>query len=393
MKKLVIYGAYDRYNYGDNLMPILFELFLAKYYPKVLLTHELIFSSISESDLSRFEVKKTQPINECVKQKDISAVIVIGGEVLCARSSVLFTHMSHFMGVNFLMAKCIRVMPRLADKVARLFYPMPWDFPYVPDIKNISGDIKVAYNTVGGDLGGLSSREKKQVLGQLNNADYVSFRDSRTVSNIGMDGDFKLYPDSVCVVSDLVDEKFLIEHSSLNLDQEYVCFQAAPNKIGYSARVVSEVLKEIALKLNVRVVLLPIGYAAGHDDFEFLEEVHAYIPDLSTLLYDLNVWEIMLAIKKSKLFLGTSLHGCVTALSFGVCCVGVNPRIKKVDDFLKCWSVAPVNKSFDLLSLAENIEDIVGADQNELSENAIKLRDLAAENYRDMINGLGIDSL
>jgi hypothetical protein len=103
VKKLIIYGAYDRYNYGDNLMPVLFELFLEKYYSDVLLTHELIFASISESDLSRFGVKRTQPINDCVKEEGVSAVIVIGGEVLCARSSVLFMHMSHFMGVNYIM--------------------------------------------------------------------------------------------------------------------------------------------------------------------------------------------------------------------------------------------------------------------------------------------------
>ena len=35
VKKVALYGAFDRYNYGDNLMPILLDLFFLIIIPAV----------------------------------------------------------------------------------------------------------------------------------------------------------------------------------------------------------------------------------------------------------------------------------------------------------------------------------------------------------------------
>ncbi|EFN6097117.1 polysaccharide pyruvyl transferase family protein, partial [Escherichia coli] len=43
--KVILYGAYDRYNYGDNLMPILLERFLKMNFPDKTRTIDFIYAS------------------------------------------------------------------------------------------------------------------------------------------------------------------------------------------------------------------------------------------------------------------------------------------------------------------------------------------------------------
>lgn len=395
MKKLVIYGAYDRYNYGDNVMPVLFELFINKYYPELTSCYELIFSSISSSDLTQYESKATKSIDSILKEsgEDVAAIIVIGGEVLCSKSSTLFRHMKHPVGVNFTVRVVEKLLPRTADRLAKIFYPVPWKYPYIPDKKHLPKGVKVAFNTIGGDLKSLSNENKDKVLECLSQADFLSVRDSRTAHALKPISDVKMYPDSVCAVADLIDdnvfEQFVRKGLLDGLKDGYICFQAAPHKIGTDAQTVARILKDMARKLKLKIMLLPIGYAAGHDDYEFLEKVRCFDPDFFSIAYELNIWEIMFLIKNSKVFLGTSLHGCITALSFGVRCVGINPAIYKLDEFMKNWGVAPFDKSYELESLVGCLgDDVLSAGKEELIENASKIRSLALKNDMELIDSL-----
>ena len=107
MKEIVILGAFDRYNYGDNIMPILFEMFLEKFYPTVSDRYSLVYTALTESDLSRYKAKKTKAIADVfLKADDVHSIIVIGGEVLCASSTTLFLHMDE----NVNLASIIRAI-------------------------------------------------------------------------------------------------------------------------------------------------------------------------------------------------------------------------------------------------------------------------------------------
>jgi hypothetical protein len=81
MKSVVVLGAFDRYNYGDNLMPILFEIFLREFYPNFFDKYTLVFSALTNSDLSRYKAKKTVAMSEVFSGNldDIHAEICIGG--------------------------------------------------------------------------------------------------------------------------------------------------------------------------------------------------------------------------------------------------------------------------------------------------------------------------
>jgi polysaccharide pyruvyl transferase WcaK-like protein len=63
----------------------------------------------------------------------------------------------------------------------------------------------------------------------------------------------------------------------------------------------------------------------------------------------------MYVIKNAYTFFGTSLHGIITAMSFGVPHFGLNKSIKKLDSFLRDWSVAPFNQCYDAYEMSSLI--------------------------------------
>ena len=79
MKKIVVIGAFDRYNYGDNLMPILFDFFLKRFYPDVFSEYEIIYSALTDSNLTKYKAKKTVAIHKVFSEKNtiVTKMIII----------------------------------------------------------------------------------------------------------------------------------------------------------------------------------------------------------------------------------------------------------------------------------------------------------------------------
>ncbi len=91
-RQVIFYGAFDRYNYGDNLMPILLKKYFEKYHQTLVEDIDFVFSSIKKSDLSIYKCIPTIPMYELLEAPENSTVIVVGGEVLGATAGILFTH-------------------------------------------------------------------------------------------------------------------------------------------------------------------------------------------------------------------------------------------------------------------------------------------------------------
>lgn len=392
--KIVIHGAYDRYNYGDNLMPLVISDYLKKYRPEVLNRYEIIFSSISDSDLSEYNSPKTISIGSVLGQLDSEDVIIIaGGEVLCAPLSTLYLHMPKPKWINdtLTFVNRIKIVNKSVKIIANLFYPCPWSFPYIPDKSTIKHGVKIIYNTIGGSLDGVKGKEKEKIIDNLKGTSYLSVRDIRTQKSLTSNGiKSTLVPDSVHIISDLYHSAFFEENASNIVNKyknlEYICFQAAPKKLGDSIEHVAKELKEICRNNNCKVLLLPIGYAAGHDDFYVLDKIRKEIPSISMIENDLTLWEIMYLISNSKLYIGTSLHGAITALSFSVPHFGLNKKITKLDDFLKTWSVPPFNGCFNISEIQEKAKDISSFNFQSIREKSKTNNIEVLEHFESLVN-------
>ena len=349
MKKIILLGAFDRYNYGDNLMPILFELYAKKYMPEIFLNYVFEYAAISDSNLKKYNCLSTKNINSYTNE-DFEALVVIGGEVLCAKNADLYLHMQDSQLEHNVLRILKKVFRGLFSYYSDPKYSAKWEYPYIPSSRFFKSSPKVIFNTVGGGLHGIKRKDKAEVELRLKEATYFSVRDVRTKNELKNVRGTNLAPDSAYIMSDLVDEALFEEKVTgkvkVACSQNYIVFQAAPQKIGVPvSRLINEI-RNISNKENMKVILLPIGYASGHDDNVLLAKIHSALPECTDLLYELNVWEIMYVIRNSHMFFGTSLHGIITAMSFGIPHFGLNQGIKKLNSFLQDWSVTPFDQCY-----------------------------------------------
>ncbi|MBE8890352.1 polysaccharide pyruvyl transferase family protein [Klebsiella grimontii] len=352
-KKVVLYGAFDRYNYGDNLMPILLEIYFRQNHPDKVKDVEFLFASIKSSDLSQYSCKKTVAISDLLSIENDSTIIVVGGEVLGADIGVLFTHVqkNHF---KVQLIKLLRkIAPSVINAIARKSYGAVWDYPYIPQKRSFTNKVKVIYNTVGGIPSSTQGNYLKE-------ADYISVRDQRTAGAVTRFCNVELIPDSVLMASKLLDISFIESHVRESIKIKYnqnnfITVQACPYKVDFTANeLASELLK---FPDNINIVLLPIGYASGHDDIAFLDKVYSAAVNKFSIVDDLNVWEIMYLIIKSQAFYGTSLHGVITAMSFGVPHYCINKNISKLTSFLETWSVEPYTQPLQVVDIFNSFNE------------------------------------
>jgi|GEM_PF-1004887 len=366
MKKIVLFGALDRYNYGDNIMPILFEMFIEKYANHILEDFTFEYAAISKSNLEKYGCKQTENINSLANTLDEGSVlVVIGGEVLCTQNQSLYLHMQNNSLHHFLLKIFKKLLPSVFKKYAKAMYSSDWEYPFIPPQTSFSKHINIVYNTVGGDVQGLSVNQLADVKKRFNDAAYMSVRDKRTFDEISpLYSNTQLAPDSAYIMSDLLEPSLLRgkvgEAFCLTLPCEYYVFQAAPCKVDCSISQLIKLISALAEQSNKKIVLLPIGYASGHDDYGLLRKVNRVLSTQTVLIYDLTIWEIMYTIQKSKAFFGTSLHGVITAMAYGIPHFGINPKVSKLHAFLQEWSVAPFNQCYtveELVSLPKLINE------------------------------------
>lgn len=353
---VVFYGAFDRYNYGDNLMPILFEMYLRKFHHGKLDNINFMYSSIKDSDLSEYDCKPTVAMQSLIDTDALpenSTIVVVGGEVLRADVSTLFLHVQHSHSVVKLLKIVKRIFPSFLVKIAKIKYGTYWDYPYIPDSSSFRKKINIVYNTVGGE-------PHSSQIDKIGKSEYVSVRDKRTYQALSAFNNIHLVPDSVLMVSSIIDHEFLekkVRSDIVNYvkNRKYIVLQACPYKVNFSAKEVADELNLVSEQYNIDIVLLPIGYASGHDDIVFLEKVLSYYKEKFILFDGLSVWEIMYIIASSAGFYGTSLHGVITAMSFHVPHYCINSDIKKLVSFLDTWSVSPYNKPIKINEIHETI--------------------------------------
>ncbi|MBB1304775.1 polysaccharide pyruvyl transferase family protein [Pseudoalteromonas sp. SR43-5] len=391
MKKIVLFGAFDRYNYGDNLMPILFNKFIEKYRPEILLSYEVQYAAISSSKLSHYECEPSKKMNELLNALDEgSAVIVIGGEVLCAKNSVMYLHMQNSLLHNKILGYIKKLTKKYFSLYSDLIYSTKWEYPFIVDPANFNSSVKVIYNTVGGSISELNSKDKRIIINRLNKASYISIRDTRTKEELEQIDNTVLSPDSAFLMSDLIDNStfysLISDEIKLDCDSDYIVFQAAPKKVGSSMSYIVDNLNKLSEKHGKKIILLPIGYASGHDDYQYLSKLSRELNCDHKLLYNLNIWEIMFVIKESSLFIGTSLHGVITAMAFARPHIGLNPKIRKLDSFIKDWSIKPFNKCQDISSADNILRNVDKSTFTLLEENRNRINKMILENNNKIID-------
>lgn len=343
--RLYILAPNDRFNYGDLLFPYVLRYAL----PKDL--GEFIYCSTSESDLSQWGGVETKGFNvlyELDPNYD-NYLIIAGGEGLFApwasiisffdkRIDKLIKQVDKFRLRKFLGANLVS---KILQSIVVKSYNIKTYFPFTigkSEVQNLKG---VFYNAVGG--GGLVynkefKREFYRAL--LEDSQYISVRDQNTsdyLDSIGIT--HTLVPDSVIIISNIFNESILYNRVNEKIkkqaeNSEYIFFQ-----IRYSIwqKEKHEVIAQLRLLLaQYKICLCPIGTALGHsDDLSISEIIHTLHSQNIIKIESPTIWDIMWLIKHSKLYIGTSLHGIITSMSYNVPYISHSQL--KIKTYLETW--------------------------------------------------------
>ena len=151
----------------------------------------------------------------------------------------------------------------------------------------------------------------------------------------GVEEPVHVYPDTGILLAELirqlVDEETvhdLLKERGARLDgRGLLCFQCAPGFLRAEEEMVAKSLARIADRRNLEIVWLPIGLC--HGDQDALRLVQRASGNRFTLVKDLEPpLEIGALIGACDYFVGSSLHGNLTALSFGIPHIVVNNPLR-----------------------------------------------------------------
>ncbi|HOW59377.1 MAG TPA: polysaccharide pyruvyl transferase family protein [Candidatus Omnitrophota bacterium] len=348
--KVAIFGAFDRFNYGDLLFPYILE----KHLHREAIRHAIEYYGLIKSDLSRYGGKKTKSVKSLLRKNKFScgdAIIVAGGDVIGPEWGTMLLHLTR--GVSTIIVKYLRetLSRRSFHRFSKYLLGGMTELPWVVDPLLCKQNVNIIYNSVGGtDFNNLCKDQRDCAAKLLNAAKYVSVRDCDTFQSILEAGvnqnKLVLAPDSAILVSEYFNAEMLkcLVSPKLNLlltekqKDNYVCIQIS-RKVTYDKiLLLADQIARLVLEKGLNIVLLPIGRVPDHEDHIALKQLKKECSVACCMPTDeASIFDIMFLISKAKAFFGTSLHGNLTACSFCVPSAGF-VGVSKVAAFVKTWS-------------------------------------------------------
>lgn len=340
-KKIALFGPHDRFNYGDLLFAIMLEHGLNKVSPN---SFDFTKYSLVEADFTAkggFKTFAYKRLKKDINSKNIDTVIVAGGESLRADWNGLYSFISPIYFKIFRHPRIPNFFKK--NEWVKYFLGGVSDNPFLVNKSDFGNNINVIYNSVGG-----GTNLSKDRLGILKRGDYLSFRENKSfqfVKDNLSEKDVFLVPDSAIIMDDiypkadfLSSEKIPLEIKEI-LKSKYVFFQISKYKNDNKLAEIAQQLKSLAETNGVKIVLCPIGTAKGHEDHVPLEEIYQNIKEHSILIKDVSVDIIMALIAYSQLYIGNSLHGIITAMSYRLPYVALNKKQIKIIYYMDSWAI------------------------------------------------------
>ncbi|RIJ47613.1 hypothetical protein D1614_13590 [Maribellus luteus] len=354
MKRILyLIGPYDRYNYGDILFPILIT--------KELVTHfdSIEILSTTKSDLTKIGGFKTEDFKGLnrLKSNNKNTLVVAGGESLFVNWGILASYLiKQFRHLNVIFVIIRRIFGysakyRLQNFIGRILLGGKTYIPLAVgkhEIKNLN---YLVYNSLGGTaLNNDLLKKFPKIIRNYNSVDYLAVRDKKT-NLVLKKNNIKslLVPDIAILISKHFNNTFLKSKISNQVKNEnitnksYIFFQISKSIGNDKIDIIADQLRIIHEKTGKEIVLCPIGIALGHDNHLVLTKLSNQL-EFNHLIFDenVNIWDIMYLISNSCLYIGTSLHGVITSMSYGIPYVGL--EILKVKAYIETWGVKEMSK-------------------------------------------------
>jgi hypothetical protein len=400
---IAILGAFDRFNFGDLLFPVVAERVLQATRCPLPIT----FYTTVQSDLRHVGAYRTHAIKNLFRPgalADDSVVLVAGGEMLDARwTPTLETVLS---GPLAFVVR--RIRNRCGEDASDAFcrwlagtsLPAPWMIAPT----DFGTRVRIAYNCVGGSqVRALPAPFRQRVLETLSRADFLSVRDTQTQAELeaaGLAGRVRLAPDSAILISrilPLVELQELVSPTAKRIVRRhgggYLCFQINKRLGQGQGKQVAKELDAIARRHHLGIVLLANGRARNHEDHVALAEVQAALAPASELAGgEPSIYDILFLIASARVYAGTSLHGSITALAYGVPHVGLTRQVPKLEAFLQTWDIPEQRACVPLERLREQIDVVLQVPQAVRDQRREELAQGSLQNFASLFAATSIQA-
>ncbi len=365
--KAILLGAFDRFNYGDLLFPLVVGNELDRCSPAT--RHEVY--ALVESDLSRFGALQTKPIRSIYHAGSLCSgdiVLFAGGGTIGVDWTYMYANLLGKTG-NAVLYYLKRIFGEAAaETLSRARFGARAPFPWIAAPEDFPVPVKVAYNAVGGsEFAKLPARIQARTLSHLDKATYFSVRDAETqrlfsrLENVSVE----TAPDSAILMSEQYPLERLETLASANVlnslrGSPYLCFQTNINYARKHTNRIAATLEAIHEAYGLRTILLPIGRYVGLDDQIALDSIKRKTRSPCDVISDeASLFDIMLTIARSDVFVGTSLHGNITSQSFGVPHLGLSDTPCKVDYYLGTWDLPEQSRCVPIKEVADQVGKVI----------------------------------
>ena len=255
--------------------------------------------------------------------------------------------------------------------------------PFVPSSKELISRYHFIFNAVGGNK--VSTHKNSEIIEKsLENSVYSSFRNRSIYDDIK--NNFSnvnpiLSPDSALIMSDIFTD------IKLTNSKDYIIFQVGFFKSMNKLKGIATQLNQLQTKTNMEIILMPIGFCSGHDDLKALKLIKGFLDNsYITIRSEKNIFSLMELIAGAKLFIGTSLHGVITAMSYNIPYIGLNPNIKKLENYLGTWGVEGLDTCTEYENICERSINALEVDKEVLKSHSQTQKDMVYRSFDDITN-------
>ncbi len=345
--KFVLFGAFDRHNFGDLLFPHI----VGKLLPDL----PVEFAGLADRDLRPWGGHLVKSLASIRLDED-TTLIHCGGELLTctAYQAAVMLQLPEQAGQAIAQYDA---EPAAARKWAEQVLHTRRHIPYVVRTEKA----KLVFNAVGGvDWALLETAQQEEAVEALKQADWISVRDHVTQNHLQAAGiTASLCPDPAVMVKEYFDDVIqrhvrqgevadVIRHFP---DGYFACQFSAEFCDDETLDQLAEGLRNACAETGLSVVLFRAGAAPWHDQLEPYERLSARMAGGAAHVFkSLHLWDICALIASSRAFCGSSLHGTIVAMSHALPYVNLTPpqqacRPGKVAAYLGTWAPEGMKRS------------------------------------------------
>jgi len=377
---LVLFGAFDRHNFGDLLFPHLMTALLPG--------QSFEFAGLVERDLQAFGGHRVSAL-AARKAPRPAHLIHVGGELLTCSAWQAAVMLLEPAAAAAAVARYDND-PVAAAKWAASQLGTARSLPYVAGRDAVALSGRLIFNAVGGvEWALLSEAQRAEARAALRQADWLSVRDHVTRDALRREGiEAALCPDPAVMVAECFGEVIRIHQQQGAVKalrdacpQGYLACQFSAD-FGDDATldVLAQGLLRASAEAGLGLVLFRAGSAPWHDDPALYEKLQRRLPPGTVRLFpSLHLWDICALIAASRGIVSSSLHGRIVALAYGLPRVSLIPpqqgaRPDKVTAFAETWEPATIPRSVTADQVEPALRQALAVPASALCENAAQLR-------------------